>query len=233
MGVIYYAIVKMCITWTDAQGIEWNSSLLTYDDGIYKLYTYAVNEPTDVKTETLNLNVSEDATQQEGLPAFEYTGEDTILKTICDYMCSEDQGYDTEDAVYIPAPVIYATVTKGDEVTVFANLWSYVYKQNGNALDCEAGGEQPSRLKLKSDGNGGYTITEHLTAGDGEEYVKDIEEFCKEYQVSPEKFIQAGRDDDKIRKELVKMYVDNNNLDIKYIKDYGWDPIPLDDTQES
>lgn len=100
-------------------------------------------------------------------------------------------------------------------------------------MDCEAGGEQPSRLKLKSDGNGGYTITEHLTAGDGEEYVKDIEEFCKEYQVSPEKFIQAGRDDDKIRKELVKMYVDNNQLDIKYIKDYGWDPIPLDDTQES
>ena len=115
---------KKCITWTDAQGIEWNSSLLTYDDGTYKLYTYAVNEPTDVKTETLNLNVSEDATQQEGLPAFEYTGEDTILKTICDYMCSEDQGYDTEDAVYIPAPVIYATVTKGDEVTVFANLRS-------------------------------------------------------------------------------------------------------------
>lgn len=224
---------KKCITWTDDRGIEWNSSLLTYDDGTYKLYTYAVNEPTDVKTEVLNLNVSEDATQQEGLPAFEYTGEDTILKTICDYMCSEDQGYDTEDAVYIPAPVIYATVTKGDEVTVFANLWSYVYKQNGNTLDCEAGGEQPSRLKLKSDGNGGYTITEHLTAGDGEEYVKDIEEFCKEYQVSPEKFIQAGRDDDKIRKELVKMYVDNNNLDIKYIKDYGWDPIPIDDTQES
>ena len=197
------------------------------------LYTYAVNEPTDVKTEVLNLNVSEDATQQEGLPAFEYTGEDTILKTICDYMCSEDQGYDTEDAVYIPAPVIYATVTKGDEVTVFANLWSYVYKQNGNTLDCEAGGEQPSRLKLKSDGNGGYTITEHLTASDGEDYANDIRAFCKGYNVSAEKFINAGHDSAEIRKELVKMYVDNNNLDIKYIKDYGWDPIPLDDTQES
>ena len=224
---------KKCITWTDDRGIEWNSSLLTYDDGTYKLYTYAVNEPTDVKTEVLNLNVSEDATQQEGLPAFEYTGEDTILKTICDYMCSEDQGYDTEDAVYIPAPVIYATVTKGDEVTVFANLWSYVYKQNGNALDCEAGGEQPSRLKLQSDGNGGYTIKEHLTAGDGEDYAKDIKEFCKGYQVSPEKFMQSGSDDKEIRKELVKMYVDNNGLDIRYIKDYGWDPIPLDDTKES
>ena len=192
-----------------------------------------MNEPTDVKTEVLNLNVSEDATQQEELPAFAYTGDDTILKTICDYMCSEDQGYDTEDAVYIPAPVIYATVTKGDEVIVFANLWSYVYKQNGNALDCEAGGSQPSRLKLQSDGNGGYTIKEHLTAGDGEEYAKDIKEFCKGYQVSPEKFMQSGNNSEEIRKALVKMYVDNNQLDIKYIKDYGWDPIPLDDTQES
>lgn len=221
-----------CITWTDDRDAEWNSSLLTYDDGTYKLYTYAVDDPTEIKTEVLNLNVSEDATQQEGLPAFTYTGEDTILKTICDDMCSTDQGYDTEDAVYIPAPVIYATATRGDEITVFANLWSFVYKQNGNTLDCEAGGEQPSRLKLKADGNGGYTIEEHLTAGDGEDYAKDIRSFCKGYQVSAEKFMQSGQDYEKIRRELVKMYVDNNGLDIRYIKDFGWDPIPLDDTEE-
>lgn len=221
-----------CITWTDDRDVEWNSSLLTYDDGTYKLYTYAVDDPTEIKTEVLNLNVSEDATQQEGLPAFTYTGEDTILKIICDDMCSTDQGYDTEDAVYIPAPVIYATVTRGDEITVFANLWSFVYKQNGNTVDCEAGGEQPSRLKLKADGNGGYTIEEHLTAGDGEDYAKDIRSFCKGYQVSAEKFMQSGQDYEKIRRELVKMYVDNNGLDIRYIKDFGWDPIPLDDTEE-
>ena len=221
-----------CITWTDDRDAEWNSSLLTYDNGTYKLYTYAVDDPTEIKTEVLNLNVSEDATQQEGLPAFTYTGDDAVLKCICDYMCSTDQGYDTEDAVYIPAPVIYATVTRGDEITVFANLWSFVYKQNGNTLDCEAGGEQPSRLKLKADGNGGYTIEEHLTAGDGEDYAKDIRSFCKGYQVSAEKFMQSGQDYEKIRRELVKMYVDNNGLDIRYIKDFGWDPIPLDDTEE-
>lgn len=221
-----------CITWTDDRDVEWNSSLLTYDDGTYKLYTYAVDDPTEIKTEVLNLNVSEDATQQEGLPAFTYTGEDTILKTICDDMCSTDQGYDTEDAVYIPAPVIYATVTRGDEITVFANLWSFVYKQNGNTVDCEAGGEQPSRLKLKADGNGGYTIEEHLTAGDGEDYAKDIRSFCKGYDISPEKFMQSGSRYEDIRKELARMYVDDNQLDIKYIKDYGWDPIPLDDTEE-
>ena len=221
-----------CIEWTDSKGVEWIGCLLTYDDGTYKLYTFAVDDPAKAKTEILNLNVSEDATQQKELPAFVYTGEDTVLKTICDDMCSVDQGYDTEDAVYIPAPVIYATVVKGDEVTVFANLWSFVYKQNGNTLDCEAGGEQPSRLKLKADGSGGYTIEEHLTAGDGEDYAKDIRAFCKGYQVSPEKFMQSGHDYEEIRKELVKMYVDNNGLDIKYIKDFGWDPIPLDDTEE-
>lgn len=221
-----------CITWTDDRNVEWNSSLLTYDDGTYKLYTYAVDDPTEIKTEVLNLNVSEDATQQEGLPAFTYTGDDAVLKCICDYMCSTDQGYDTEDAVYIPAPVIYATVTRGNEITVFANLWSFVYKQNGNTLNCEAGGSQPSRLKLKTDGSSGYTIEEHLTAGDGEDYAKDIRSFCKGYQVSAEKFMQFGQDYAKIRRELVKMYVDNNGLDIRYIKDYGWDPILLDDTEE-
>lgn len=223
---------KNCIVWFDEKGVRQISSLLTYADGTYEFYTYAADEPEDVKIEILNLKVPEASAQQGELPVFRYTGDDAVLKCICDYMCSKDQGYDTEDAVYTPAPVIYATVTRGDEITVFANLWSFVYKQNGNTLDCEAGGEQPSRLKLKADGNSGYTIEEHLTAGDGEDYAKDIRSFCKGYQVSAEKFMQSGQDYEKIRRELVKMYVDNNGLDIRYIKDFGWDPIPLDDTEE-
>lgn len=223
-----------CITWTDDRGVEWISSLLTYDDGTYKLYSCEAETPTEAKTEILNLTVATDSEKQWILPDFEYTGEDTLLKTICDYMCDESAkwGYDAKSGVYIPDPCIYATVTKEDEITVFAHLFSYTYKQNGNALNCESGGGQTVRLKLKTDGNGGYTVKECLSAGDGTEYARDVRKFCKGYDISPEKFMQSASDDKEIRKELVKMYVDNNGLDIKYIKDFGWDPIPLDDTEE-
>ena len=32
---------------------------------------------------------------------------------------------------------------------------------------------------------------------------------------------------DEAQREFVSMYVKENNLDIKYMKNYGWDPVPL------
>ena len=225
------------IVWTDGKGAEQISCLLINGDGTYELYTCSADDLSDARTDTLALKGYEDSTQEESLPKFVYTGDDPVLKALCDYMCKEDMGGrylgdDEENGVFIPAPVVYKTVTRGDELTVFANLWSYIYKQNGNTLDCVSGGEQPSRLKLKPDGNGGYRIEEHLAAGDGADYEKDIRDFCAGYMISPGKFIEAGYKYEGIRKELIRMYVDDNHLDIKYFKDYGWDPIALDDENE-
>ena len=222
---------KNSIAWTDGNGIEQISCLLINADGTYELYTCPAGDLTNAKTDILILNEYADSTQKTTLPAYTYTGDDAIMKTLCDYMCSQDYGYDMEDAVFIPAPVVYKTIAQGDEVIVFANLWSFTYKQNGNTLDCEAGGEQPSRLKLKSDGNGGYRIEEHLTAGDGADYEADIKDFCSGYEISSEKFMSEGHKYEEIRKELIGMYVDDNHLDIQYFKDYGWDPISLDNKE--
>lgn len=223
---------KDCIVWTDEKGIEQISCLLRNSDGTYELYTCVADDFTDEKREILVLNGYEDNTQQDTLPAFVYTGDDMILKTLCDYICSQDYELYAEEGVLIPAPVVYKTVKRGDEMIVFANLWRFTYKQNGNTLNCTGGTECLSRLKLKSDGNGGYRIEEYLTVGDGEDYVKDAKNLCRGYLVSPKKFIDAGRRYEKIRKELVEMYVADIDLDVKYLKDYGWDPIPLDDKTE-
>ena len=213
------------LVWTDQNGDKQLSCMLTLADGTYQLYTCSLKDRTDGKTETLALHQTEDTRETQKLPAFAYTGNDKIMKTLCDYMCSQDYGYSGE--VYIPAPVVYKTVEEDDGVVVFANLWSFTYNPNGNTLDCEGGGEQPSRLKLKPDKKGGYTVQEHLEAGDGAEYQKDIEAFCNGYPVSVSKFTEEGKNYEKIRKELVKMYVDDHGLDFKYYKDYGWDPVSL------
>ena len=210
------------IVWTDKDGKEKLSCMLELKNGTYQLYTCLMEDKVEDSRETLALK----ETKEQTLKPFTYTGNDKIMKTLCDYMSKQDKGYSGE--VYIPAPVIYKTIEKGDTVVVFANLWNFTYNKNGNTLDCEAGGENPSRLKLKSDGKGGYTIMEHLSAGGGADYQKDIEAFCKGYSVNASKFIEFGQDSDKIRKELVKMYVKDHSLDIKYYKDYGWDPVSLE-----
>ena len=187
------------LVWTDQNGDKKLSCMLTLADGTYQLYTCSLKDRTDGKTETLALHQTEDTRETQKLPAFAYT----------------------------PAPVVYKTVEEDDCVVVFANLWSFTYNPNGNTLDCEGGGEQPSRLKLKPDKKGGYTVQEHLEAGDGAEYQKDIEAFCNGYPVAVSKFTEEGKNYEKIRKELVKMYVDDHGLDFKYYKDYGWNPVSL------
>lgn len=168
------------------------------------------------------------------LPIFSYTGDDPVLASICAYMMESDesQGYycSSEASVYIPAPVIYSVKQKDDDLIVFCNLWSFIYYQNGNTLECESGGESPARLRLHPDADapGGYQVIEDLRTGDGSEYVKGIKEFCKGYPGMARKYFDyEGKEREEARTALIRMYVKDNDLDIKYYKDYGWDPVPV------
>ena len=113
---------------------------------------------------------------------------------------------------------------------VFCNLWNFVYYQNGNTLECESGGESPARLRLHPDADapGGYQVIEDLRTGDGSEYDKGIKEFCKGYPGMARKYFDYEETDrEEARTALIRMYVKNNDLDIKYYKAYGWDPVPV------
>lgn len=218
-----------CIKWTDEDGAEQQSFLVVTEDDKYTVYTCSLADETLSKQEIAIETVMESGQNADkGLPEFQYTGEDEILRTACEEIMSAEKMYGLEDGVLIPAPVIHAVVNEGDDVVVFCNLWSFAYYQNGNTLNCEGGEEQPSRLRLTPDGKGRYKVSEHLTAGDGEQYSKDIKAFCERYEVSPDIYYDKDSGFDQIRKELISMYVKNNQLNIKYYKDYGWDPIAIE-----
>ena len=241
------------LSWIDDSGKNMLSCLLVYDDSDYELYTK--KSDGSFISQKLNLNFitsnSDDATEETDtdsddsedtkanmLPAFSYTGEDDVLKAVCAYIMASgeaDDYYHRPDAsVYIPAPVIYGIRHKDDDLIVFCNLHGYYYFKNGNTLECESGGESPARLRLhpNTSAPGGYEVIEDLRTGDGSEYEKGIKEFCKGYPGMAKKYFsydQSAMDArESIRTALIRMYVQNNNLDIKYYKDYGWDPIPVD-----
>lgn len=230
--------------WTDSDSEKLLSCLVVYGNTDYELYTkHADGSLTNEKLEIVTAADENDASASldagtaadpDTLPPFTYTGDDEVLATICAYMkaSEEAQSYygSGEDSVYIPAPLILGIKHKGDDLIVFCNLWSYNYYRNGNTLECESGGESPARLRLHPDADalGGYQVIEDLRTGDGSEYEKGIKAFCKGYPGMKRKYFGDNKSKrEEIRTALIRMYVRDNGLDIKYYKDYGWDPVLL------
>lgn len=252
---------RYSLSWTDKSGKNMLSCLVVYGQTDYELYTKQADgtlacEKLDLTvTENNDSDPSGDHSGQttegqtsgdqtvgttetpDALPTFSYTGEDAVLATVCAYMMESDegQGYyrSSEASVYIPAPVIYDSVSVDEDLIVFCNLWSYVYYQNGNTLECESGGESPARLRLHPDADapGGYQVIEDIRTGDGADYYEGIKEFCKGYPGMADKYFNYDESTidtrESIRTTLIRMYVQDNDLNIKYYKDYGWDPVPV------
>lgn len=225
------------------QSVEWEESgkkmsacLLFLETGKskqeYKLYIWE-QDTGEAFEETLEINLSKKASelnqQVNKLPKFVYTGKDEIMRVICDYIVQHETTESNKPgSVVIPAPIIYDTVKTKNGVKVFGNFWSFAYYRNGNVLENDSGGEKPACFHLKKV-NGAYQVTKVDETGDGERYQKGIEEFCKGHPDIYQKYFDEGNQKmlEQIRKKLIKQYVSDNQLDIRYYHDYGWDPVEL------
>lgn len=98
----------------------------------------------------------------------------------------------------------------------------------GNTLMSDSGSEMPARLHFVSYGNGSYIFKDKEVAQDGSYYGTGIREFCEGYQVDPQKLMDTAEAHKKIRIKMLRAYVKQNHLDIRYYKDYGWDPVALE-----
>ena len=86
----------------------------------------------------------------------------------------------------------------------------------------------PACIHLKKV-NGGYKVIKVQRTGDGERYQKGIEEFCSGHPEIYQKFFDDSGYElrDKMLKKMMEQYVSDNQLDIRYYHDYGWDPVEL------
>jgi hypothetical protein len=224
--------------WTDSKGEDKISFLTVQDEG-YELYTYETDKKSFLETaialevDTQDTDTQKTDTQdteqiEQTLPKFVYTGEDTAIQAICEYL-AETEGEDDENSVWIPSFVIFKEVKSKGEYLVFGNFWSDSYKLTGNILESTGGGEMPACFHLIKSGEG-YQVVSVEQAGDGTNYSKDIKNFTKGYWGLYRKYmdyeaIQEARD--KAQKEYLQMYVRDNQLDIKYFKEFGWDPVEI------
>jgi hypothetical protein len=215
--------------WTDSKGNDKISFLTVQDEG-YKLYTYETDTKSFLETViTLEVDTQETEQIEQTLPKFVYTGEDKAIQAICEYLAETEEEEDDENSVWIPSFVIFKEVKSKEEYLVFGNFWSDSYKLTGNILESTNGGEMPACFHLIKDGEG-YQVASVEQAGDGENYAKDIKNFTKGYwglyrRYMDHEAIQEARA--KAQKEYLQMYVRDNQLDVKYFKEFGWDPVEI------
>lgn len=220
---------RECISWTDAAGVEQISFLVVTEDGDFILYS----RPADgdaLTTADLSIETAPaEADENNKLPEFQYSGDDAVLAALCRLTLEEesDKYAPDEDSVFIPAPYVLHSLQDGDDLVVFWTMQIYGYYRNGNTLCDNAGGINAAIARLTPDKAGGYTVTEYRQAGVGADNEADIRAWCGEYGLSGNIYQSEKADRQNIRTELIRMYVEDNSLDIKFYKDYGWDPVPL------
>ena len=172
------------------------------------------------------------------LPPYVYSGNDGIEKAINEYF--EDNNYlmKPEGSVWIPAfcilmeetvtDPIEAEAKKGD-IKVYGNFWSFIYSKQGDTLFCESGGEYPGVVYLKKNDDESYKVTCFDRVGDGSQYSEDIKRICRGKATLEKQFYESADANSAAVKNKrtwnIYTYVKDNNLDIKYYQDYGWDPV--------
>lgn len=224
------------IHFSDAEGKEYNCFIYVLNG----LYYYSIYDYETNIANTMPMNLEEtiaeeaaESTSEETvttLPEFSYTGDNPAIAAIWEYSKIEAMTYyGFGEQVIIPGYVIHKEVQTEDELLVFGNFYEYGFQQMGNVLECTSGGEKPACFHLKETPEG-YEVVSVEVAGDGKEYDEKIREFTEGYPGVYELFFSGDPHAcGNAKKEYVSMYVKDNNLDIKYVKDYGWDPVPLFD----
>ncbi len=218
----YYMYSENCIEWNKG---KYHSFFISGENCVYQLITCSYDEYKVVSRHNLNLENSYDSK----LPPFKYTGEDKAVEAICEYMqkeASEWDNYIEGRDVWIPAFLIHGKVQEDGELKVYGDFWNFTFIRNGNILENYNGGEEIACFHLIEDGDG-YKVKSVEYAEDGERLIDSIKEMTKWHPIIRFRMTQNMVDHDDELLESLRMYIQNNNLDIKYYKNSGWEPVEI------
>ena len=160
------------------------------------------------------------------LPKFSYKGKDKVMEAVCDYLCQKEaEGYEDMNGVYLPLPIIFDTKKQGDTLVVFGVFSCEIGRQEeDDTLQLFHGSERMGRMTLDKEKDGeGYYVTQYLYVEAGDlDWGVTMENFTQDYQDMRKKFYSFYSPDssvtkeirkiEKLRKQIIKMYVKDNEL---------------------
>ncbi len=168
------------------------------------------------------------------LPAYSYTGDNPIEGAIVNTVLTDghaDLFRKEPGSVAIPCPIILKTVMNDEtHAKVYGNFWILIYVKQGDILFNISGGENPAVVTLENT-DGEWRVSAMEEAGDGDEYVADINRFADGDKELEEQYFASAdlmsEQNQEIRTRFIREYVKANELDITAYQDYGWDPVAL------
>ncbi len=209
------------------------------DDKCYYIVLHEDRNTGKVTREKLNIDLEWERNDGDKLPEFTYRGKDEIRSAIYNHLMAGDAYsviYQEEDeqegSICIPfIQYHYGTVKKKDKIVMFCAINTCSYIKTGDILEEMGGSVRDAKIVLEKN-NGSYTVKQiDVVKGDGAKHFPALKKVLKGY---PE-LIQDYLDFDfnkpytfrKEQRHVIRQYVKNNGLDIKYFKAYGWDKVKL------
>ena len=212
--------------------------------GIF-LYHWRADEERFIR-ELLNIhvdgidNVDGINIMKKELPAYQYTGDDPMEKALVDLFENDRKRYEGQLATGrkisgelsgeaesehtdLTVPLIdIVGVKKGKKYTIAYGTFGYEwFSLSGTTLYASgsSGGVGAAYLKETADG---YEVKKILRPRDGGLFAKDLRTFCKGDETMVSKILDY--DTSRVAVCVLKKYVKQNGLEIRYYKEFGWDP---------
>ena len=210
--------------------IVWSTYTLDAEDGSFS-YEYTIEGDylyLDYDGTPLTfVREGSEAAEDDGLPAYVYEGNDPYTEAVCDYLIGDVASLYSDADVFLPIPTIIAVDDSDkDDIKVWGDFWVFGYDLDEDTLLCVSGGNHPGLMHLSADGDS-YTVASFDVVPDGSDFdAKAKEIFGSNYDA----FVKAESDDktrEKVRSEIIKGYVNANDLAVTAYQDTGWDPVPL------
>lgn len=220
---------KNLFSWEDGDSI-----LYVDNDSTFYLYTRPLDKKSDVKEMIALGDLVNNRPVTSTLPEATYLGNDPVEKAVYEELVKDGQKYyspDSVDTILVPLLNPVGTVESGDEILYYGRFFIESFIRNGNTLESVSGGSSPGVMHLKKVGPD-YVVTEYERALDGSEYDSSLKELARGNQEIIDGFFK-GTGDDVSREDAIVLalreYINHNGLqdEIKYYKEYGWDPVPL------
>ena len=164
---------------------------------------------------------------ETGLSDYRYSGNDSYVAAICDWLIENEADNYAQGEVAIPCPII-AEVDDRDhqDILVWGCFELNWYELRNTTLFCVSGGSTPGLMHLQEK-DGGYTVIGFDAVGDGSDYSKDMMHIFGMRNGLMTKLEAVMASKDKTQLEFVSEYVNPNKLNITQMQDFGWPPVPL------
>jgi len=153
--------------------------------------------------------------------------------TAIDKYLTEEIGQNYAPGEYTIPSYSYAVVDESDpdDIQVWGDFWVFNYNLSGETLETVSGGSHAGKMHLKKDADGHYTVTGFDQVADGSDNMPSAQRIFGEYF---DEFSKAQSDSDareQARAKAIANFVCDNDLKVKYYKDFGWPAVELPEAE--